>query len=208
MSHSISSVLPSCTIVPLTRRRDPLVAEVPVGDDARTDRAQGVRALDAQHRAGVGVTEVVQAEVVGDRVPGDVRSRLVTGDVSACAPDHDRDLAFVVEPLAAIRPHHRASMAVERTDRLVEVGRSRRQLGHELVDPTPVVEVNADDLGRHDRSEMGGGLGSDGATITGDEVVTQDGDRRRVAVEQDSAVLGHGWLPGLCVLGVDRFARR
>src|SRR5258708_11014784 len=50
---------------------------------------RSVRALDPQHRAGVGVPEVVQPEVVGDRVPGDVVARLRGRHAPAGAADHD-----------------------------------------------------------------------------------------------------------------------
>src|SRR5690606_16552161 len=49
---------------------DPLAVEIPVVDQAGTERAQRVGALDPQHRSGVGVAEVVQPVVVGDGVPG------------------------------------------------------------------------------------------------------------------------------------------
>ena len=68
---------------PFTNVRMRLAVEVPVVDDARSERAQGVGALHAQHRARVGVTEVVQAVVVRDRVAGDPLARLVGGDVRA-----------------------------------------------------------------------------------------------------------------------------
>ena len=64
MSQIISSVFPSCTTSPLTRVSIALVVEVPVRDQPGPERAQRVRALDAQHRPGVGVAEVVQPVVV------------------------------------------------------------------------------------------------------------------------------------------------
>ena len=45
-------------------------------DQAGTERAEPVLALDPQHRAAVDVAEVVDAEVVGDGVAGDVVERL------------------------------------------------------------------------------------------------------------------------------------
>src|SRR5581483_6111308 len=54
----------------------------------------------------------------------------------------------------ALRPHHVAAMGIERRDRLVEVGRCRRELDLKLLDPADVVQVHADDLRRHDRRQM------------------------------------------------------
>ena len=130
-------------------RADPLAAEVPVGDERRADRAQRVAALHAQHRAGVGVAEVVQAEVVADRVAGDVaRRRLVGRDVAARPADHDHDLALVVQPLAPLGAHDGPAVGVQRRRRLLEVRRRGRQLDLELAHPADVVEVHADDLRR------------------------------------------------------------
>jgi hypothetical protein len=83
-------------------------AEVPAGDQTGAERAEGIAALDPQHRPGVGVTEVMQAEVVGDGVTGDIAGRIRGIDVAAGPPDHDGDLALIVEPLAAAWPHNRA----------------------------------------------------------------------------------------------------
>ena len=76
MSHSISSVLPSWRTSPLTSVRMRLPWKSQSVDQPGPDRAQRVGALDAQHRAGIGVAEVVQAVVVGDRVAGDVGARV------------------------------------------------------------------------------------------------------------------------------------
>ena len=81
----------------------PLVGEVPVGHDARTDRTERVGSLDAQHRAGVGVAKVVQSEVVGDGVAGDVVRGVGVGDVAGRASDDDGDLALEVEVVAVRR---------------------------------------------------------------------------------------------------------
>ena len=45
------------------------------GHQLRADRAEAVLALDPQHRAAVGVAEVVEADVVGRGVAGDVVER-------------------------------------------------------------------------------------------------------------------------------------
>jgi len=58
-------------------RADRLAVEVPVVDEPGPQRAQRVRALYPQHRPGVRVAEIVQAEVVRDGVPGDVSTRLL-----------------------------------------------------------------------------------------------------------------------------------
>ena len=84
---------------------DLLVPEVPPLDQPWSDGAQRVGALDPQHRAGVGVAEIVQPVVVTDGVSADVVARLSRGDVARGPPDDDGDLALVVQPLAAPRPH-------------------------------------------------------------------------------------------------------
>src|SRR5581483_4243331 len=78
-------------------RPDALAVKVPVVHEAGTERAERVGALHAQHRSGIGVAEVVQAEVVRDGEARDELGRLVRRDVAALAPDDDRDLALVVE---------------------------------------------------------------------------------------------------------------
>src|SRR5690606_2661983 len=95
-----------------------LAAEVPVGDEAGPKGAERVGALDPEHRARVGVAEVVQAVVVGDGVAGDVRARVGGRDVAAGPADDDRDLALVVEVPAPFRADDRAPVGVERRDRL------------------------------------------------------------------------------------------
>ena len=109
MSHAISSVLPSWRPSPLTIVRIALPRKSQPGHEPGAEGAQGVGALHAQHRAGVGVAEVVQPVVVGDRVAGDVVAGVVVAHVPAGAADDDGDLALVVEPLAVRRPHDRAA---------------------------------------------------------------------------------------------------
>ncbi len=80
MSHAISSVRAVLADLAVDQRAHRLAAEVPPGDESRTDRAERVGALHPQHRSGVGVAEVVQSEVVGDGVAGDVVAGLGVGD--------------------------------------------------------------------------------------------------------------------------------
>ena len=66
-------------------------------DHDGAERAEAVLALDPQHRAAVGVAEVVDAPVVGDGVSGHVIERVLDGRLRAAPADDDGDLALVVE---------------------------------------------------------------------------------------------------------------
>ena len=86
MSQAISSVEPSwrtslvrrSVSIRLSMKSQSVTTPGPM-------RTQRVGALDAQHRAGVGVAKVVQAEVVGDGVTGDVVRGVGVGDVAGRA---------------------------------------------------------------------------------------------------------------------------
>ena len=79
-------------------------------DHNRAERAEPVLALDAEHRAAVGVAEVVDAPVIGDRIAADVVERLVEGHPVTRSPDHDRDLTLVVEEPATGGSHDRGQV--------------------------------------------------------------------------------------------------
>ncbi len=68
--------------------------------------------------------------------------------------DDDRDLALVVQPFAALRPHDLAVMGVERRGRLLEIGRRRRELDLEFLDAADMVEMHGDDLAGLHRRQM------------------------------------------------------
>jgi hypothetical protein len=172
-------------------RSQGLAPEVPVGDEAGAHRRQGVGALDAQHRAGVGVAEVVQPVVVADRVAGDVVAGLLGRDVAAGSADDDDDLALVVQPPAALGAHDGAAVGVQRGHRLVEVRRGRGELGHELLGPARVVEVDRDDLARLGRREVDGVVDADLAPVGGHQQVAVAPDLDGAALEQDAAILAH-----------------
>ncbi len=165
--------------------------KVPVVHEAGTERAERVGALHAQHRSGIGVAEVVQAEVVRDGEARDELGRLVRRDVAAFAPDDDRDLALVVQVPAPRRPDHVAFVRVQRTYRLVEVRRRRRECRQELLHPALVVEVDADDLRRLARRQVDGLRGRDPPAVGRHEVLAIADDGGRQAVEQDPPGL-HG----------------
>jgi hypothetical protein len=168
-----------------------LAAEVPAGDQPGAERRHRVRPLDPQHRPGVGVAEVVQAEVVRDGVPRDVIARLSGGDAPARAPDHDRDLALVVQVLAPGRPDHRAAVPDERRDRLVEVGGRGGQPGAELRDPAGVVQVHRHDLGRRARRQVHRVRGRHPPAVRRDQLPGVPHDLHAGPVQQDPAVFGH-----------------
>ena len=170
---------------------DVLVVEVPAGDEAGADRREGVGTLHAQHRTGIGVAEVVQAVVVPHGVARDVVAGVVGRDVARGAADHDDDLALVVEPLAALRAHDRAPVRVQRGDRLVEVRRCRRELGHELLRAAVVVEMDADDLRRLHRRQVDRVVDPRLAAVAGHQGVAVAHHLHGRALEQDAAVLGH-----------------
>ena len=77
------------------------------GTSSGPEREEPVLALDAEHRAAVGVPEVVHPHVVRARVARDVDERLVERDALHAAADDDRELALVVEEPRAARHRHR-----------------------------------------------------------------------------------------------------
>ena len=176
----------------------PLAAEVPAGDQPGAERRHRVRALHPQHGTGVGVAEVVQAEVVRDRVARDVVPGLLRGDAPAGAADHDGDLALVVQVLAPGGPDHGAAVAQQRRDRLVEVGGRGGQPGAELRDPAGVVQVHRHDLGRHARRQVHRFGHGHPAPVPGHQFVPVPHDLDAGAVQQDPPVLRHGRLRQRC----------
>src|SRR5438093_5571754 len=62
---------------------DPLGVEVPVGHQSWSERAERVGALHPEHGTGIGIAEVVEPEVVPDRVSGDVLAGLIGSDMAA-----------------------------------------------------------------------------------------------------------------------------
>ena len=65
-----------------------------LGADRRADRREPVLALGQHVGAPVSPAEVVDPEVVGRRVEGDVIGRLLRRHVARAGADHDRDLTF------------------------------------------------------------------------------------------------------------------
>ncbi len=187
---------------------DALVSEVPVRHKTGADGAQGVAALNPQHGARIGVTEIVEAVVVCHAVTGDVVARFVRRDVAAGPAHDDGDLAFVVQPLTALWSNDVGTVAAERGDRLLEVGGSRRQLGHELVDTADVVQVDADDLCRLGWSKVDRAVHIDVSTVAGDESFTVPGHLGRVSIKQNSSSFGHRWPPFLHARGTTVPGRR
>ena len=127
-----------------SRRRHELGAE----------REEAVLSLDPQHRAAVGVAEVVHPDVVRARVAGDVVEHLVDRDALHPPADDDRELALVVEEPRALRHPDRAAVAVQRRRRLDEVRRLGRRPGGVLLDARAVRQVDGEDLRRLGRREI------------------------------------------------------
>ena len=63
-------------------------------------------------------------------------------------PDHDGDLALVVQVPAAARAHDLVAVSRQRRRRLQEVRRIGRRLRRVLLDPARIAQVDGDDLGR------------------------------------------------------------
>jgi hypothetical protein len=142
-----------------------------------------------------GVTEVVQPEVVRDGVARYVLTGLLRDDPPARAPDHDGDLALVVQVLAPGRPDHGAAMAGERRDGLVEVGGRGGQPGAELRDPAGVVQVHRHDLGRLARRQVHGFGDGHPAPVPGYQLVPVPHDLHARPVQQDPTVFAHRQPP-------------
>ena len=87
--------------------------------------------------------------------------------------------------------NHITHVRVEGSGGLVKIGWGRRQLGHEFIHPTPVVEVNRDDLGRLYRWEMLCSVDPDTITVDGDQLVPLAMGRYRLTVVDDPSELGH-----------------
>ena len=176
---------------PIHESLDRLVPKVPVVHQTRPDRTERVGALHSQHRARVGVAEVVEPVVVGDGVPPDVITGFAVCDVAADTADHDCDLTLIVQEPAPLRSRHRRTMGVECGRRLVEVRRRGRKLRHELGDPARVVEVTGDDFRRcHGRQvSRSGRLYFE--PVMAFEQRTVPGDVNRCVVDEDSAIFGH-----------------
>ena len=77
-----------------------------------------------------------------------VGNHITLADVAAVAPNDDGDLAFVVQPLAAIGANHIAAVRIERCSGFMEIGWRRRQLGDVLVYAAAVIEVHANYFAR------------------------------------------------------------
>jgi hypothetical protein len=123
-------------------------------DHHRAERTEPILALDAQHRAAVGVAEVMDAPVVGDRVATDIVECLVKPNAVAAASDHDRDLTLVIEESAAWRPAHHGEMPGDRRGRLHEVGRLARHTSHLVfLRARAIGEVGGEDLARRHRRQ-------------------------------------------------------
>ena len=174
---------------PVHGRPDGLPVEVPIVHDARAERAQGVGPLHSQHGARVGVTEVMQAVVVRDCIASDPLVRLVGGDVGGRLPHDDRDLPLVVQEPASRGTHDVRAVCVQRTHRLLKIGRSGAELRAELGPPALVVQVYAHDLRRLHGSEMSSILSVHSTTVIGNQLFAPPRHRDGLAVKQDTSLL-------------------
>jgi len=116
-------------------------------------------------------------------------SHLGDGDVLHRAADDRGDLAFVVQVLAVGRSVQRAAVAVERADRLLEEGGRDEFRGLELDPPRLVVEMNAENLGRLARREVGRLFLGHRASVHQAQVRSVDRHPLRPSLVQDAAPL-------------------
>ena len=86
-------------------------------------------------------------------------------------------------------------MTGQRGNRLVEVRRCCWQLGHEFVDPAAVVQVDTDDLGWFDGSQVSRCVDPDRPTIASDQHVAVAANLGRITIEQNASNLSHGGTP-------------
>jgi hypothetical protein len=82
-------------------------------------------------------------------------------------------------------------MGVECRGRLLEVGRGGGEAGHELLDPTPIVEMDAQDLGGRHRGEMGNRIGVEALPVFGDQPTLIQNGADWFAIDEEAARLGH-----------------
>ena len=140
-------------------------------DELGAERAESVLPLDPQHRAAVGVAEVVQSDVVGDRVAGHVVEHPVDPDPVHRLADHHGQLALVVEKARAARAADDPAMAVETGRRLEEVGGLGRDARGVLLDPAVRGQVHGEDLARGRGREIARvGLGHGAPVVEHDHV--------------------------------------
>ena len=155
------------------------------------ERQEAVLPLHAQHRAAVGVAEVVQADVVRAGVAGDVVERLVdSGTPFIRRPIDDRKLALVVEEPAAAR----AAGSTPRCPFSADGGFMKYDgaLGIRArysSTAAAVAQVDGEDLARRDRARGRRlGLGDARPSVEHHELAPSSRPQQRFAVELDADV--------------------
>ena len=130
------------------------------------ERAEAVLPLDPEHRAAVGVAEVVNAPVVRDRVAADVGEGLTHRRAETPLADDDGDLALIVQEAAPGRACDRCAVRRDGARRLQEIRGLDRQPCHAVLDGSAAVrEVRGHDLGRGDRREVARLVGCDRRSV-------------------------------------------
>ena len=125
----------------------PHVSGVEVGGDRRPERTRGVEPLAAEPLL-LAALQVAGGDVVGagdaqDRAPG-----LAGSGALQPVAQHDRDLPFVLDPLALGRQHDQRVGTDDRGDGLEEDHRLGRDRLPALLGMIPEVEADAHDLAR------------------------------------------------------------
>ena len=87
-------------------------ADVDAAHQARAERAEPVLPFDAEHRAGVGVGKIVDADVVGAGESGQVIPHVVGAHAPRGSTHDGRELPLVVHELAIRGPHELAPVRV------------------------------------------------------------------------------------------------
>ena len=204
-----SSAVASCTTSPFryVRSVKSVGSNWSAGDELGPEREEAVVALDAQHRAAVGVAEVVHADVVRARVAADVVEHLVDRHALHPRPHDHRELALVVEELRALRHPHRLPVAVQRRRRLHEVRRLRRRPRGVLAEAAPVGQVDGEDLRRARRREVVRRRLLDPRAVGEHDLVADDRAPALVAVDLDPDAAPVGLQMGRIFLDLPRAHR-
>ena len=140
-----SLVFASCSVSPLSRcviRRPRPSPSSSTGTSSEEERPERVEALRA-HPLPVLALDRPRADVVSDRVPGDVRERVRGVDPPSAFADHDRELRLRVDMRVLARKDDRLARSDERRRELREQDRRFRRLTPSLGRVVDVVQPSA-----------------------------------------------------------------
>ena len=95
-------------------RADRLLANVDAAHNAGANRTEAALAFDAQHRARIGISEILRAYIVGRCESGQTFPHFARRDIAHWLADNRGDLPFIIQILAVGRVVEKAAMRVER----------------------------------------------------------------------------------------------